>query len=202
MLVFSLGLGVAGALVMVIVTIPATRDGRGPWTWWARNKAERARRLAQRPVPTAEERFARGLSLRRVVGAVLPALPRRRRRREARFVEVDTHRSVGQASASAWAGQQEAPGRAVQGAVSGGEAAGAAGDAEPGEAAAPDGPAPERSLREKVDERAYVAQVEAQTDRANEMVVMIKKRIPAPEVIEADPIDTDIVNPRILSRSR
>lgn len=30
---------------------------------------------------------------------------------------------------------------------------------------------------------------------------MIKKRIPMPEVIEAEPIDADIVNPRILSRS-
>ena len=80
MLGFALALGLAGAIVMVIVTIPATREGRGPWTWWARRRAERARRLAERPVATAEERFARGISLRRIVGVVLHALPRRRRR--------------------------------------------------------------------------------------------------------------------------
>lgn len=191
MLGFALALGLAGAVVMVIVTIPATREGRGPWTWWARRRAERARRIAERPVATAEERFARGISLRRIVGVVLHALPRRRRRRKApRFIETGVASTVdaGQASLASAEARAHAS-RAAQAAAKAAAAIHAAADA------------PSRPLREKVDERTYVAQVEAQTDIANEIVVMIKKRIPMPEVIEAEPIDADIVNPRILSRS-
>ena len=196
MLGFALALGLAGAIVMVIVTIPATREGRGPWTWWARRRAERARRLAERPVATAEERFARGISLRRIVGVVLHALPRRRRRKAPRFIETGGVCAVeaGQAGVSTPATTASAETRAHASRA----AASAARAAEAIRVAAD---APSRPLREKVDERTYVAQVEAQTDIANEIVVMIKKRIPMPEVIEAEPIDADIVNPRILSRS-
>lgn len=198
MLAFALGLGLAGALVMVIVTIPATREGRGPWTWWARKRAERARRLATRPAPTAEERFARGLSLVRFVGAVRHALPRRRRRREASFVQVDPRGSVHVSAQERVAAQAQ---RAAQNAAQRRRAADGtdAVGADSADSGAPVTPA--RPLREKVDERTYVAQVEAQADMTNEIVIMVKKRIPTPEVIEADPIDADIVNPRILSRS-
>ncbi len=161
---------------MVVVTIPATREGRGPWTWWARKRTDRARRLAARPVATAEERYARGISWRRIVGVVLHALPRRRRRRAPRFVTPGEPIIPGAAPLSAEGRARTAAART-----------------------AADGQA--RPLREKVDERSYVAQVEAQADVANEIVVMVKKLIPMPEVIEPDPIDTDIVNPRILTRS-
>ena len=89
MLAFALGLGLVGATVMVVVTIPATRQGRGPWTWWAKRRAERARRLAERPVATAEERFARGITLRRLLAPLLQRLPRRRRRRAPRFLSTE-----------------------------------------------------------------------------------------------------------------
>ncbi len=175
MLAFALGLGLVGATVMVIVTIPATREGRGPWTWWARRRAERARRAAERPVPTAEERFARGITLRRLVAPLLQRLPRRRRRAPHFLTPEPDAVTAPQAVVAEAVDRPDRPRRAA-----------------------------------KVDERRHVAQVEAhviaqieeQADLVNEVVVMTKKRIPMPEVIEADPIDADIVNPRILSRSR
>lgn len=213
MLAFALGLGLVGATVMVVVTIPATRQGRGPWTWWAKRRAERARRLAERPVATAEERFARGITLRRLLAPLLQRLPRRRRRRDPRFLSTEVvRRPRGLARLRTLIRRAEGAGLAV-----------ASRPAPPAPGAStvdiatvptvltvPTEPVARPRRGEKVDERAYVAQVEAryvaqieeQADLVNEIVVMTKKRIPMPEVIEADPIDADIVNPRILSRAR
>lgn len=149
MLGFALGLGFIGAIVMVIVTIPATRQGRGPWTWWARKRADRALRRAMRPVPTAEERYAKGLSWRRLVGVVLHALPRRRRKKAPSFVTPGAHLPGESAPACA---ADTAAERAAKAAAAAAE--------------------PPRPMREKVDEHEYVAQVEAQADLANDIVIM------------------------------
>ena len=153
-----------GAVVLLLVTIPATREGRGPWTWWAHKRAERAQRLLDRPVPTAEERFARGFSLRRLLGVVLHALPCRRRRSVPRFVTPGEHTSKPRT--------QSAP-------------AGSHAPAAPVEEA-------------KTGEPAVSVMAPAATAACSPSA---KGEIPRPQVIEADPIDTDIVNPRILARS-
>ncbi len=206
MLAFALGLGLVGATVMVVVTIPATRQGRGPWTWWAKRRAERARRLAERPVATAEERFARGITLRRLLAPLLQRLPRRRRRRAPRFLSTEVvQRPRGLARLRMLLRRAEGSGKAVSS-----RPVVPAGAAAVDIATAPTEPVARPRRGEKLDERAHVAQVEAryvaqieeQADVVNEIVVMIKKQIPMPEVIEADPIDADIVNPRILSRAR
>lgn len=205
LLAFMLGLGLVGATVMVVVTIPATRQGAGPWTWWAKRRAERSRRLAQRPVATAEERFARGISLRRLLAPLLLRLPRRRRRGAPQFLSQHGERPRGPRRRASRRARVEAAAGAPGSVAAAERAATLAESIVP----APADPVlrPRRGL--KVDERHYVAQVEArcvaqiqeQADLVNEIVVMTKKRIPMPEVIEADPIDADIVNPRILAGS-
>lgn len=211
-LVFALGM--TGAVVLLLVTIPATREGRGPWTWWAHKRAERAQRLLDRPVPTAEERFARGFSLRRLLGVVLHALPRRRRRSIPRFVTPGERASQPRSTATAPAGGHApaAPTEHVEhvehmehSETTKTGRPGAPG--EPVESVEPVQPAP-RPRRGKVEGLPVVAQVEAhriageESDEAGgDVVVLVKKEIPRPQVIEADPIDTDIVNPRILARS-
>lgn len=206
MLAFALGLGLVGATVMVVVTIPATREGRGPWTWWAKRRAERARRLAARPVATAEERFASGITLRRLLAPLLQRLPRRRRRRAPQFLPTEmVARPRGIARLRTWVRRAQGSGAAVTS-----RPAVTAGLPVVDIATVPTEPVARPRRGEKVDERAHVAQVEAryvaqieeQADVVNDIVVMIKKQIPMPEVIEADPIDADIVNPRILSRAR
>ena len=207
-LVFALGM--TGAVVLLLVTIPATREGRGPWTWWAHKRAERAQRLLDRPVPTAEERFARGFSLRRLLGVVLHALPRRRRRSIPRFVTPGEHTSKPRTqSAPAGSHAPAAPVEAVEGikAIDAIERVAATGVTDSSESIESERPAP-RARRGKVEGLPVVAQVEAHRiareeidEEGGDVVVLVKREIPRPQVIEADPIDTDIVNPRILARS-
>lgn len=215
-LVFALGM--TGAVVLLLVTIPATREGRGPWTWWAHKRAERAQRLLDRPVPTAEERFARGFSLRRLLGVVLHALPRRRRRSVPRFVTPGERTSEPRTQSAAAGNHAPAVTTGAAAPAAPTEASEAteaservelthATDSTDSTEKEPVQPAP-RPRRGKVEGLPVVAQVEAhriageESDEAGgDVVVLVKKEIPRPQVIEADPIDTDIVNPRILARS-
>lgn len=210
-LVFALGL--TGAVVLLLVTIPATRESRGPWTWWAHKRAERAQRLLEQPVPTAEERFARGFSLRRLLGVVLHALPRRRRRSVPRFVTPGERTSKPRTqNAPAGSHAPAAPVEAVEAvegikAIDAIERVAATGATDSTDSIESERPAP-RARRGKVEGLPVVAQVEAHRiareeidEEGGDVVVLVKREIPRPQVIEADPIDTDIVNPRILARS-
>lgn len=185
MLICAVALALTGVVLMAVVAAIARRGGYRASTVFSRRRAARLARLAARPVATADQRLSTTSPMRRRV----------RRLRRRRVVAPLSHATV---SAPVRRVNIDALDRAV--AVTA-ESAGAQ--------------APLRARRSTAEERAArVADAQAAAverivmgfdgvEADPDMLAALRRRVEiVPEVIEADPIDADVINPARLTRTR